>query len=42
MEEEAAAEQNSVILSQIWEDPQGSDCRTEAAVSADLGGLKTP
>lgn len=27
------AEQNPVILSQIWEGPQGIGCRAEAAVS---------
>lgn len=31
MGEAAAAEQNSVILSQVWEDPQRSNCRTEVS-----------
>lgn len=31
--EAVTAEQNSVILSQVWEDPQRSNCRTEVAVN---------
>lgn len=31
MGEAATAEQNSVILSQVWEDPQRSNCRAEVS-----------